>query len=162
MPLRLATYILLVAGYFGTVCKPTTLVQLSPDFVRSLNPKWTVEITPGQSSELIIWVVVGTIISLVALASGVALLRAKTWGRLGAMTYCVLAILATLGFGFRGFSQLDSSIDQYISASTQPIDGLAFRRTQMAYLGLSTSAKLVLPLGLLALMLSPRTREQFQ
>jgi cytochrome c oxidase assembly factor CtaG len=161
LPLRAVGYLMVLLGYFGIVCKPTTLVQLFPDFVKRLNPAWSESLAADDATLLIVRVCVGTPISIIALVGGLGMLWMRKWSRKVVIAYAVLAILATLVFGAIAYRQLAPAVDQYVTSSTQPVDRDQFYYAQLARLVMSVAGQLILPVGILGVMTSPRARRYF-
>jgi hypothetical protein len=158
LPVRMAGYAMVVVGYFGTVCKPTTLINLRPDWVQKMNAKAAGAVTSEERIGLIVQVAVGVPISLMALVGGVAMLWMKPWSRKLILLYCVSAVIATIAFAAVDAMRLNRAVDSYVAASTQPVDREQLIWAQGGYLGMSALGKLVLPLGVFAVMNSSNAK----
>lgn len=153
--LSLIGYFCVVIGYIGILWKipSNSNLFLNADLLRKVNPNY-VDI-PYSAFEYVFvlsMVLIGTVVSFIALAGGIGTLKLRAWGRKAVIIYASCAIALTLAKCVWSFVRFDDDVGRMISSTTQPVDPEAARRSRATVLVFGTLAQLIAPMAMLTIL----------
>lgn len=162
--LSLIGYFCVVVGYIGIVWKipSNSKLFLSADFLRKVNPSYVdVPYSAFEYVFVLSMVLIGTIVSLVALAGGIGVLKMREWGRKAILIYATCAIILTLAKCVSSAMRFEEDVQRMIASTTQPVDPEAARRSRATVLVFGTLSQLVAPMAMLTILNRRVIREVF-
>ncbi|HQY89453.1 MAG TPA: hypothetical protein PK402_12445 [Tepidisphaeraceae bacterium] len=168
--LSLIGYFCVIVGYFGVILKIPTSAPLfvSTEFLRKFNPSF-----PEQHYGAVEYVyalttvLVGTIVSFIAIAGGIGVLKLRAWGRKCVIIYASAAIVMTLVKCVWTATHFEAEVARIVAATTQttqpiePADPEAVRRSRATVLFFGTISQLVAPAAMLTILRRRPIREAF-
>ena len=162
--LSLIGYFCVVVGYIGIVWKipSNSSLFISTEFLKKVNPSF---IEPKYTSIEYVYslatVLLGTLVSIIALAGGIGVLKLRPWGRKFIIIYATSAIFMTIVKCGWGTIFFDNQVDRIIQSTTQPVERESVERAQTTVITFGTPAELVAPIAMLTILNRRAIREVF-